>query len=572
MNDDFFSIKADGYVKILNLKLFSTKACFFTKQAPLVGTHKIGISLLGSNVFKKNFKISVPEPPTINASVFNKPISTSKPIKFNISNVDKIFDYKFIVDSKIVNCPLKDTSLYCDIKDIKLSQGKIYNAELIRSFSNKKVATIIKTPIKMIEATRVTNSSIIQNEIIYDKPKIFTFEFNKTIISGDVKLEKISNDKKRIGVISKFEISDNKIIANVENDLDRDSLYELTIQNIESIDGSILDEDYVLSFKISDGPNLKNININNYGIPLSDTIVLTFDQEISNNQNVNQFVSASGIPNNIWKNKNQIFINYSNAPSCADINISVKSGIISNFDIAQKDPWSFSTRTICHKKIDIGKSTDGLPILAYSFGNGENTILYIAGIHGNEISGKYLMDSWIDELEKNINNIPSNKKIIIIPAINPDGIASNKRNNYNNVDLNRNFDTTDWQTDIFSPSNQLINGGGGPSPMSEIETQIIVSFIMQCQPRLTLLFHSSANLLLANEAGNSITYAEAYSNLSGYRNTTFESNSFNYIITGTLEGWMSEKLNLPAVLIELSSSTDSEFSKNKNALWAMTKF
>ncbi len=70
---------------------------------------------------------------------------------------------------------------------------------------------------------------------------------------------------------------------------------------------------------------------------------------------------------------------------------------------------------------------------------------------------------------------------------------------------------------------------------------------------------------------DSASLAATYSSLSGYRNMTGVEGAFSYPITGTYDDWIREELGLPSVLIELSSVSDSQFSRNKTALWAMVK-
>jgi hypothetical protein len=47
--------------------------------------------------------------------------------------------------------------------------------------------------------------------------------------------------------------------------------------------------------------------------------------------------------------------------------------------------------------------------------------------------------------------------------------------------------------------------------------------------------------------------------------------AFSYEITGTYDDWICEKLGRQSVLIELGSSSYSEFSRNYAALWAMAR-
>jgi predicted deacylase len=181
------------------------------------------------------------------------------------------------------------------------------------------------------------------------------------------------------------------------------------------------------------------------------------------------------------------------------------------------------------------------------------------------------MDSWVSELEAKAKDIPATRQVVVVPVVNPDGIAANRRNNNNNVDLNRNFATSNWQKDITSPSNQPIPNGGGSAPMSEPETQAIAGLTSRLQPRLTLSYHSVAGYAIGNEAGDSAALAATYSQLSGYQNMTGNGGAFDYSTTGTYEDWIAQRLGLPSLIIELASSTNSEFARNRSALWAMVR-
>lgn len=566
-----FSITNQNVIKFGDIRLLSTKTCFIPKKAPTPGTTALSVSFLSNGFIKKNFKINIPSLPIIQTDTLSEPISATLPLELSISRSDSIHSYQIEADNKIVACQSKELKIYCNIKDLKLSQGKKYTINLVRMFNSQKTSTLFSQNITTISATTVIDSSIKQNQVVHDKPKTFTFNFDKSITKYNIKLEKIDNSN-RTEISLSTSVIDKQITANVQKELDRNYNYEFTIYNIESIDGSTLSNPYTLGFKTSDGPSVISVNAGNFDLPLSKTIIITFDQTISNNQDISELVSVSGIPFTISKSNNQISINYTNVPICTSINIKISGGIQSNYGIINNNPWSFTTRTTCHTVQTIGYSIQNRPIQAYTFGNGSQVILYVGNIHGNELSTKYLMEAWIDELEQNIQNIPINKKVIVVPTINPDGAIANRRNNSNNIDLNRNFDTSDWQTDSYSTTNQLIIGGGGPSPMSEPETKALSSFTISLMPRLTMSFHSSASYTIANQAGDSIYLADVYSNLTGYRNATNLANGFSYTISGgTYDDWLREKYNLTSVVIEISSSVNSEFSRNKSALWKMTQ-
>ena len=564
-------VENSNFIKIGNIQLFSTKTCFKPGNALSVGSVNLTVSLFGGWFAQKTYIFNISNPPTIDQNSLNHPVPTSKSLELKLSDTDLVFDYQLEADNKIIACIVSKTSIYCDVKSLKLLQGVDYQFKIIRVYNDQKIATVLNKKIRTLNATSVTDASVAANQIIYDNPRTITVNFDKDIIKANIILEQLEDDK-HIGVEMTAVFDNKRAIINIGNDLKRDSSYVISIDGLEAKDGSTLVEPYKIDFRVSGGPSVTSINIGAISAPLSKTIVLTFDQVLSDTQNVANFVNIIGADARISIADNQVFISYSNAPLCANLDIKVNPGLLSNYGVIQNDLWSFSTRTICYSVINIGHSVEGRSIPAFIFGNGSQKTLFTGSIHGDELSSKYLMDAWINELELNARSIPIDKKIIVIPTLNPDGVASNKRNNSNNVDINRNFPMSDWQTNIFTPANQLIYGGGGAFPLSEPESQSIANFTLQLRPRLTLSYHSNASYVIGDPWGDSATLAATYSHLSGYRNMTGLDGAFSYHITGTYDGWLLEKYGLMSIIIELSSSNSSEFGRNKAALWAMARY
>ena len=568
--DAGFTITNKDIIKIGNVQIFSAKTCFSPKKAPTPGETRLSTALFGGWFAKKTFKLVIPHPPLLRVESLSQPIATLKPLIMSLSSNDSVFNYQLEVGKESTVCPIKGEAIYCDIASLNLSQGTNYDVKLVRMFEKQKIAVLANKNIKTLNATNVTNSSVKTNQIIYDNPKTFSFEFDKALIKTDIMLEKVDGEKRTV-IPNTLLLEDNKATVTIINDLERESQYEFTINKLEAKDGSTLSEPYVIIFNVSGGPSVKGINVNSFGMALTQTIVISFDQVLNGAQDITKLVTTSGITTSITRVNNQIFISYTNAPICTDLNIQINSGLQSNYGIVQSNNWGFSTRTVCYTASLIGYSKEGRGIVAYTFGTGSTTVLYTGSIHGNELSAKYLMDAWVNELEFNARSIPADKKIVVIPTLNPDGVVANRRNNSNNVDLNRNFPTSDWQTDIVTPANILLSGGGGTSPLSEPETQAVASFTAALSPRLVMSFHGSAGYAIANQAGDSATLASIYSQLSGYSNMTGNSSAFSYSITGTYDDWMRENYGFASVLIELSSNSSSEFSRNKAALWAMAR-
>ncbi len=565
-----FSAKTTETFKLGSVELISLKTCFIAKTAPQASVAKVSVAPFGGWFGKTTFVLNVPKPPIAYIDTLLKPIPTTKPLAIDLSSADRIFGYQLEIADKIALCPLNHSTVNCDIAPLGLTQGASYVARLVRVFDDKKVDLVAKKSLTMLTATSVLTSSVSQGQTVYEKPKSFTVGFDKDVLKAEIALYKVEADK-RTEVTSSSVFTDKHATLSFTDELARGAAYELSIDKLEAKDGSTLAGLYKTNFKVSGGPKVTAVNIGKTGAALTQTVVLTFDQPLSDTQDISQFISLKGVASTISKKDNQVFVSYVNAPKCTDFTIGIVGGLQSKYDVTQNLPWSFGSRTICHSVSTIGYSKDGRPITAYLFGSGGRIVLYTGSIHGNELSAKRLMLAWIDELELNARIIPADKQIIVIPALNPDGVVAVRRNNSNNVDLNRNFDTADWQKDITSPTNQPIENGGGTAPMSETETQAIAAFTARLQPRLTMSFHSVAGYAIANQGGDSLSLAATYAQMTGYQNMTGSVGAFDYSISGTYDDWIREKLGLPSVLVELASSTSAEFSRNKAALWTMAR-
>lgn len=89
----------------------------------------------------------------------------------------------------------------------------------------------------------------------------------------------------------------------------------------------------------------------------------------------------------------------------------------------------------------IGESVAGRPIFAEYWGPGDASTVYVivVGVHGNECSPTLLVEAVRNEP-------PTTFGVWLIPALNPDGYADFSRKNANGVDLNRDGDATQPET------------------------------------------------------------------------------------------------------------------------------
>ena len=73
----------------------------------------------------------------------------------------------------------------------------------------------------------------------------------------------------------------------------------------------------------------------------------------------------------------------------------------------------------------IGKSVEGRIIDVYSFGSGDTHLVFVGGIHGGyEWNSVVLANEIIAHFTANLELIPTNLTVSIIPNLNPDGVVA----------------------------------------------------------------------------------------------------------------------------------------------------
>ncbi|MGY8945593.1 MAG: M14 family zinc carboxypeptidase [Flavobacteriales bacterium] len=85
----------------------------------------------------------------------------------------------------------------------------------------------------------------------------------------------------------------------------------------------------------------------------------------------------------------------------------------------------------------IGKSSNDLPIFSLKMGTGPVKILIWSQMHGNESTSTKALFDCLSFFDKYETNVFSKVTLMIVPILNPDGAAKYTRENFNNVDLNR---------------------------------------------------------------------------------------------------------------------------------------
>lgn len=548
-----FTAHYKGAVTVLGTPVFSGEVCFTPSATLTPGTHTVSVAPLGGWFAKKTYRIEVGAAPRVAADFLsNVPISTATPLEIPLTQKDIIHTYALRINDERAPCTLNEDDLLCPIEALGLQPGSHYEARLERTFKNGAPQTLIEDTLETLAPLKLTKASIKNKQTIYTKPTPVTFTFDAEV--GEVEAALTGKDDTSYAV--EVAVKDRTVTVTLPEDLARRADYVLAIDSAVSTKGNTLSAPVVRSFTLSGGPKVAGVSIGQGSVARSAQVTLTFDQPIHKDVAVQKFIQVQGVPAAIQKTSaTQVRVQLQNAPLCKPFTITVAKGMQSGVNGETGDTqWSHGSRIICGESSVIGYSVKGRPIIAHTFGSGAKTILFTGAIHGSEVSAYTTMSAWVQYLQTNGHTIPADKRIVVVPNANPDGVAAGTRNNANNVNLGRNFPTANWRADIDTASG-VIKNGGGKSAGSEPEVKALMQLTQQLRPRLEVSFHSQGSLVGANKFGDSIRIGDIYAKTAGYRTMYYNAEQImgGYTMTGEYEDWMGESMGIPAILIELPS-------------------
>ncbi len=171
----------------------------------------------------------------------------------------------------------------------------------------------------------------------------------------------------------------------------------------------------------------------------------------------------------------------------------------------------------------------------------DKKILLIGVFHGEEPQGYYLLNKFMKTDLTGIKN-----KLLILPCLNPDGMAKNQRQNSNRVDLNRNFPTKNWQ---LTDKNEYF---GGLEPASEIETKFIIEVLEQYKPDAIISIHAPFEIV--NYDGPAKELAQTISKITAYPVQA----DIGYPTPGSFGNFAGVERNIPTVTLELPENVPNE--------------
>lgn len=278
--------------------------------------------------------------------------------------------------------------------------------------------------------------------------------------------------------------------------------------------------------------------------------------ELYGRKGLSQYLEGKKIPYYDMKAMNKLaFADY---PTHAQITAKLQAAVAKNPSIM--------------KLISIGKSVKGKELWFVKISDNVNVdevepeFKYISSMHGDEITGRELTVSLIEEIaakygsDAELTELVNNTEIYIMPSMNPDGSERKQRGNANGTDLNRNF-----------PDLKDTNSSAG----REIENQLVMKFQADRKFSLSANFHGGT--IVANYPWDS-TYDRhpldafvkelslAYADLNPEMRSSreFEGGITNgadwYVVKGGMQDWSCFFYNDLQITLEVSHTKYPSYS------------
>jgi protein MpaA len=151
-----------------------------------------------------------------------------------------------------------------------------------------------------------------------------------------------------------------------------------------------------------------------------------------------------------------------------------------------------------------GHSLQGRDLVAYAWGTNASArrVLVVGVVHGDETAGRTIA---LDLLR---TARTAGTELVVVPDLNPDGVARGTRQNARGVDLNRNF-PYQW-AHLGRPGDQQYSGTG---PLSEPESRAMAALVRQLRPTVTVWFHQPIGIV--DESGGDVAVERRFAGILG---------------------------------------------------------
>ncbi|MFQ5407473.1 MAG: M14 family metallopeptidase [Anaerolineales bacterium] len=163
------------------------------------------------------------------------------------------------------------------------------------------------------------------------------------------------------------------------------------------------------------------------------------------------------------------------APAPLEATHPTPEGTLSTTRQAQSTPTPGRTQFV------YGHSIEGRLLVVERYGAPSSKapagLVIVGALHGNEANTAHFVQDLTAAANQGLMDVPESVSLYLIANANPDGLAHARRNNATGVDLNRNWQTFDWQQDTWSSSG-FLPGAGGDAAFSEPETRALRDWIL----------------------------------------------------------------------------------------------
>lgn len=217
-----------------------------------------------------------------------------------------------------------------------------------------------------------------------------------------------------------------------------------------------------------------------------------------------------------------------------------------------------------------GQSVFGRSLVAHRFGDGEDVLMLVGGIHGGwESNTVALMNELIIYFEANPTALLPSVSLMIIPQLNPDGVARGHtlegRFNDHRVDLNRNWGCG-WEAVAYFQNQEV---SPGVAAFSEPESQALSKLILETRPSAVLFYHSAADGVFAGNCNDQDAGSNAMSAVLGKAaGYSYGAEFTSYKVTGTAPSWVVSA-GIASADVELATWRTSEFDRNLRGILAV---
>ena len=534
-------------------------------------TYTISFTYLSNpplDIFQKQIEVTTHEYPKIEEIQIEENVNIDQVLEYELTYESSLLEYYIFSDEKSVQCEKESLLLKCSIGELNLNYEDTYELQLVSIYEGKVVKILDTRIVNTLSSLKIESSNIPSNGIFQSTSiQELQLSLNKEIESS-FRTEITDESGNEISHTSS--LNTNILSISPSQQFLQNTKYLLRIYEIKALDGSRPEGgEFLTEFSIDDGPSIKSTNLKT-GFSSTSDIILTFNQDIKSAQDIKKYIklNSSTDYNFSIKGKQVTIKPNTNLITCTNQRVDISKGIISTTGLISSKGSSYTFKTKCERVARIGTSVQGRGIFASYFGNGSKKILLFGAMHGSEANTRTTMSKLIAELEVNSSRIPEDKTVIVVTTFNPDGIANRSRFNANGVDLNRNFNSSNWTQGTYFKEN-FYPTGGGQYPFSEPESIAIRDLVIRENPYVSISFHSAAAYVVPSNTSRSVELGILYAQLSGYKYIApGTQGAFTYDITGTFEGWAGQN-GYNAMVIELASAYNDEFSRNRNAIWKM---